>query len=302
MKIAEALQAEVEADSMIPEAVVHEIQMASHEPNRHSLRGALESHSNELNAASPHVLSWDKRFVGALDTACNRTVTGTTWLSTYLQALQDSPAHVQSMIKCFAEREVFHFGNGGTQSSQERWRLPIVLGGQLICINVSVVPVPSLGLLLGRDFLESLGSLSFAKKTIVFSILGPQVVHLQQLMAGHFMLHLQPKDGLWPGLGPEKWRKLGVDGVVEIQLTTPDWSRVKLSMQNSRSDDLHEHLLTEGSIQVGNMVCDVSVQAMTGSPTSNFTTTSSPTTRSPRSRIPFEEWKRPPDRQNQKLH
>ena len=214
VKIAEALQAEVEADSMIPEAVVHEIQMASHEPNRHSLRDALESHSNELNAASPHVLSWDKRFVGALDTACNRTVTGTTWLSTYLQALQDSPAHVQSMIKCFAEREVFHFGNGGTQSSQERWRLPIVLGGQLICINVSVVPVPSLGLLLGRDFLESLGStLSFAKKTIVFSILGPQVVHLQQLMAGHFMLHLQPKDGLWPGLGPEKWRKLGVDGV-----------------------------------------------------------------------------------------
>ena len=89
-----------------------------------------------------------------------------------------------------------------------------------------------LGVLLGRDFLEAVGStLNFAKKTIRFSYLSSQVLPLRQLMAGHVMLHLQPKDGIWRSPGPGKWRKLGVDGIVELQLSAHAWLNLKLSIQ-----------------------------------------------------------------------
>ena len=37
-----------------------------------------------------------------------------------------------------------------------RWRLPAVIGDVLVMIWVSIVPVPSLGCLLGRDVLDAL--------------------------------------------------------------------------------------------------------------------------------------------------
>lgn len=286
VKIAEALQLEADDPGSHVENI-HEIHMAT----RVNLKEALEFHHQhvpvEVNAASASPLSWDKRLVGALDTACNRTCTGTTWLSTYLQCLQGAPEHIRKLAFSVPEHEVFRFGNGGTQVSEERWRLPVLLGDCLACIWVSVVPVQSLGLLLGRDFLEAVGStLNFAKKTIRFSYLSSQVLPLRQLMAGHFMLHLQPENGVWRSPGPGKWRKLGVDGVVELQLSAHAWLNLKLSMQQCNHGDTHEHLLTEGSIKIGNMVCDMSVQAMSGvSSTANSPTTSS-STRSTRRSTP----------------
>ena len=184
--------------------------------SRHmSLKEALNSnHTKEVLATG---LSDDKRLVGALDSACNRTVSGSEWLQCFLRGLEGAPQHVRELVTTVKEHEVFRFGDGGTQVSVRRWRIPTMIGGTLVCIWVSEVPVPSLGLLLGRGFLESVGAtMSFASRVIQFEFLDSSVMPLKQLAAGHFMLRLLPSQ--WGGVCSQRWRKLGVDGVVELQL------------------------------------------------------------------------------------
>ena len=54
-------------------------------------------------------LAHDKKLVGALDSACNRTVTGFTWLHGFLEELKKAPASVQSLVKRESENELFRF-------------------------------------------------------------------------------------------------------------------------------------------------------------------------------------------------
>ena len=92
----------------------------------------------EVNAMSPAILACDKRLVGALDSACNRTCTGPEWLKGFLAGLKDAPQEIQDLVVSRPERAVFRFGNGGTQTSEERWRFPAVVGGELICFWTSL--------------------------------------------------------------------------------------------------------------------------------------------------------------------
>ncbi|CAK9107883.1 unnamed protein product, partial [Durusdinium trenchii] len=138
-------------------------------------------------------LTADKRLVGALDSACNRTVTGSEWLHSFLRCLEHAPQAVRDLVQSSPEHEVFRFGDGGTQVSSTRWRIPVMLGDTVLCVWVSEVPVPSLGLLLGRDFLESVGAnMSFANRVIQFEYLKCHALPLKQLAAGHYMLRLLP--------------------------------------------------------------------------------------------------------------
>lgn len=91
-----------------------------------SLADALAFHQQpkEVNVLN---LSSEKRLVGALDTACNRTCTGPSWLSSFLAGLKSAPQWIQSLAVKSPEHEVFRFGNGGTQVSSERWRLPMLV-------------------------------------------------------------------------------------------------------------------------------------------------------------------------------
>ena len=57
--------------------------------------------------------------MGALDSACNRTVTGPQWLISYLEALREAPGEIWSLVDSMPEREVFRFGDGSTQVSAE---------------------------------------------------------------------------------------------------------------------------------------------------------------------------------------
>ncbi|CAK9052098.1 unnamed protein product [Durusdinium trenchii] len=172
-------------------------------------------------------LTADKRLVGALDSACNRTVTGSEWLHSFLRCLEHAPQAVRDLVQSSPEHEVFRFGDGGTQVSSTRWRIPVMLGDTVLCVWVSEVPVPSLGLLLGRDFLESVGAnMSFANRVIQFEYLKCHALPLKQLAAGHYMLRLLPSH--WAGLGTQKWRRLGIDGVVELQMSMQEWLKVKL--------------------------------------------------------------------------
>lgn len=133
-----------------------------------SLSEALSSTQEDPPEASFAAgLARDKMLVGALDTACNRTVTGMVWLKGFLDELKHAPAAVQSLLKREEEVELFRFGNGGVQRSTERWRLPMMVGDTLFCFWTSVVRVPSLGLLLGRDFLDGIGAvLSFTQRLL----------------------------------------------------------------------------------------------------------------------------------------
>ena len=128
-------------------------------------------------------LSEDKRLVGALDSACNRTCCGTTWLNGYLKELKHAPMEIQALVIQEPEDEMFRFGNGGSKRSQERWRLPAMIGGDVILFWTSVVQVPSLGLLLGRDFMDALGAvLSFAKRALRCDHLDSSVILLLVLV------------------------------------------------------------------------------------------------------------------------
>ena len=84
-------------------------------------------------------LAGDKMLVGALDTACNRTCTGSTWLRSYLDHLKEAPSYIRKMVQRVDEHEVFRFGNGGTQVSHDRWKLPALIDGTLVCFWTSLV-------------------------------------------------------------------------------------------------------------------------------------------------------------------
>ncbi|CAK9032022.1 Integrase catalytic domain-containing protein [Durusdinium trenchii] len=130
------------------------------------------------------------------------------------------------------------------------------LDGSIICFWTSLVPVPSLGLLLGRDFLEAIGAdMHFAHRTLRCEHLTGKPISLKQLAAGHFLLPLVP--ATWSGVGPQRWKRLGVDGVLELQLSPVQWLRKKLSFGSSLKSSSHDHLLTEQSVRVGHLVCAV---------------------------------------------
>ena len=74
---------------------------------------------------------------------------------------------IASLVSTVDEQERFKFGNGGLVASTKRIRMPASVSGKVLLIWVSVVPVASLGCLLGRDFLDAVGAvLNFADRTL----------------------------------------------------------------------------------------------------------------------------------------
>ena len=120
---------------------------------------------------------------------------------------------------------------------------------------MSVVQVGSLGLLLGRDWLDSIGCvLSFAKKIMRADHLSGNHIKLHQLTAGHFALRLIPSCWPTPGLG--RWRRVGQDGVVALQISHHEWLSRKLQAVHSFpkfTSTKHEHLLSEHSMHAADL-------------------------------------------------
>lgn len=163
-------------------------------------------HSTLASAVSPEVLPEDKQLAGALDSACNRTCAGPKWLEGYLREVyRIAPDWVLQMIDSVEEQENFRFGNGGLVTSSKRWRLPCMVSGKLLLIWISIVPVVSLGCLLGRDFLDAVGGvLNFAAKTLQRTFLGTGSQRLTQMSAGHFRL---PMDKAKPWAVETMWSR-----------------------------------------------------------------------------------------------
>ena len=125
------------------------------------------AHATLLSSSAPvRALADEKQLVGALDSAFNRTCCGQAWLDRYLDQLRCSaPEPIQQLVSHMDEFENFKFGNGGIAPSSRRWRIPICLAvSRILLLWVSVVPIPSLGCLLGRDLMDSVGTvLNFAE-------------------------------------------------------------------------------------------------------------------------------------------
>ena len=187
-----------------------------------------------------------------MDSACNRTCSGEVWINHYINSLSNAPQFIQNLIISSPEKEVFRFGNGGCKTSFKRYRIPMMIGDVLLCVWVSVVDVPSLGLLLGRDFLDSIGAVvSFARKMMRADLLNTPLVKLQQIAAGHFALRLAPS--IWASPGAHRWRRVGQDGVVEIQVSAQEWLQRKLTAHVVSGKAEHEHLLTEQSCKAADL-------------------------------------------------
>lgn len=207
------------------------------------LEAALNGYQEVSMAASP-LLAQDKKLVGALDSACNRTCAGSLWLESNLVKLKDAPSSIQSLLKEQPEKEFFRFGNGGVQQSQRRVRLPMVVGNNLVVVWVSVVEVPSLGLLLGRDFLDGIGAvLNFRSKELIAEYLDGDVIALRQLAAGHSALAIAP--AAWPTPGRTRWRTFGQDGVLEFQMSSNKSLQCKLDFGKKSFVGAHERMVTE---------------------------------------------------------
>ena len=201
--------------------------------NPSTLAEALQK-SNEVHVGQLASLSLDKRLMGALDSACNRTCCGSAWLDHYLTALSNASEEIQNLVERCPEQETFRFGDGGTQKSSFRFRLPMVVGPDLVLTWASIIPVKSLGLLLGRDWLDGIGCvLSFAKRIMRADHLSGHHIPLKQLAAGHFALRLIPSE--WPIPGKMRWRRVGQDGVVARQISHHEWLQRKLMAVKSIS-------------------------------------------------------------------
>ena len=110
-------------------------------------------HSTLASATTLQVLADDKHLVGALGSACNRTCAGPQWLDGYMLELRHMPpSWVMDLVESHDEHENFRFGNGGLVTSSRHWRLPALVSGKLILVWISIVPVGTLGCLLGRVF------------------------------------------------------------------------------------------------------------------------------------------------------
>ena len=228
----------------------HDVLMVAYMPKGMTLEQALQQNVGRSTlVADSSKLAPDKELVGALDSACNRSCCGNVWLNQYLEALKSAPKHVQDLIKCENECENFRFGNNGVVPSVQRWRLPAMIGQTLICIWISMVPIGTLGCLIGRDFMEAVGAIiDFTKRTLTCSLFPSGILKLGQMMAGHFMLEMVPVNGEWGAQTRSKWRRVGQDGIVDIQMERKSWAHYKMHMFVKHRPE-HEHQLTEQALE-----------------------------------------------------
>ena len=208
-------------------------------------------------SGSTSKLSEDKILQAALDSACNRSCAGTTWIQHTVQALQLAPSYVRELIHRVPERERFRFGNGGQLTSEERVRLPFVIAGKIVLVWVSAVPCSSLGLLLGKDALDALGALlDFMGNRLQLQLLAPDKwIPLRKLKAGHFSIPCLPTPlTRWPSVSSSEWIVIGKGSCCEVQVGSKQkWLLKKLKKASAEASvpesQVTEHFLPEAFLE-----------------------------------------------------
>lgn len=100
---------------------------------------------------------------GIVDTGCALSVVGERWWKDCLGWLAD--LNLAHLVVTGGANGMFNFSSGGTLVAPERHRFPTDIAGMAIFVAACVVPSDSLVLLLGRDFLESIGGVGDSAQT-----------------------------------------------------------------------------------------------------------------------------------------
>lgn len=92
------------------------------------------------------------------------------------------------------------------------------------------------GYFLEKIVVDSIGGvLSFAQK-----LLREETTSMAQLFAGHFALQLLPK--ALPLPGPQGWKILGIDRLLELQISSAEWLNRRLQATGAFTpQSSHEH-------------------------------------------------------------
>ena len=97
--------------------------------------------------------------------------------------------------------------------------------------------------------------ISFLRHELRCERLDGQPIAFKQLSAGHDLLPLVPTT--WPTVGTRRWRRMGPDGVVELQMDAKSWFGHRMKGSKAPKDSKHDHMLTEKSLEVDKLVCSV---------------------------------------------
>ena len=121
---------------------------------------------------------------GILDSACTKTVAGSTWVDEYLSLLSDEERlNVEKTSK--PSSSLFRFGDGKESKSKKSLIIPMTIAGSQLEIEVDVVDV-EIPLLISKPTMKQLGmTIDFANGQAF--VKGRQV-QLKSNSSGHFMI------------------------------------------------------------------------------------------------------------------
>ena len=93
----------------VDEKEIYEVNTVEHEC---MVTSRLSEVLEALSAPPKNLLSEDKLYHAALDSACNRSCAGSTWVAHTKDALRYAPQYIKELIKTEPEQERFRFQKG----------------------------------------------------------------------------------------------------------------------------------------------------------------------------------------------
>lgn len=127
-------------------------------------------------------LGMDARNCAVLDSACSSTVCGSTWISTYIDSLDDID---KQKIKKTEGRRIFKFGGGTRLKSEGEYEIPARVAGKDVTIRTDVVK-SDIPLLLSRIAMKTAG-VKMNLEDDTAEILG-KTMNLNLTSSGHYCI------------------------------------------------------------------------------------------------------------------
>ena len=101
----------------------------------------------------------ESRYAAILDSGAMDTVTGESWMNTYIDSLEEAE---KVKVRCRESKNFYHFGDGNTVSAIKDVDIPIIIGNKRATLNTNVVQNDIL-LLLSQKALKTANMISYFK-------------------------------------------------------------------------------------------------------------------------------------------
>lgn len=156
--------------------------------------------------------------LAALDSACNRSVAGVQWMSRCYARVKQCGLLLH--WNTLPDRETFRFGSGHRLVSTLRCRMPLCVRGVPLYVWCSTVDSPTLGLLLGKDFLRGVGlRLDYMGGLGDFRRFGSPAlsgISLKEMQGGHYALPLSLETFSAPTGASVVWTAFDSKGTLSV--------------------------------------------------------------------------------------